>query len=702
VEVKPSEFRYRQDLMSSDGQEVMNDGCGRLSLKMAKNISQCIGLSHVPSGFQARIGGAKGFWIVDVNDDSEEQWIEVYKSQLKWDRFQDITDLTNYEPDHCTFEVVNWVKPLKPAALNLQLIPLLENRGKDRDSMRGALSRLLVNGLVHEIQAQRAAMESPQTFRKWVRDNSSGIEERIKYGQVRCVAGLPRSLEEELNMLLDAGFEPQRLQFLKDLAWRAYTQKCDVLKKKLNIAVGLSTYAYMAVDFTGTLKPDEVHLGFSNNFTDEMSGFCETLLDGMDILVARCPAHYISDIQKVKAVWKRELKPLKDVIVFSSKGNFPLAKKLSGGDYDGDTAWICFEPTIVNEFVNADMPVCPDILKLGYIQKDQTSYSDISLEHADPVPVFLQYCFEFNLQDSLLGICTAYKECLCYTQNNVSNNKAIFLSTLLSDLVDQRKQGYYFNLDSWERVKTEVIKTKVREPNYKRNELDGNRQPEHIIDYLKFVVAEQTVEETLVTFHKSLPAASYWDDDIVKLARWAKERALDSPDWKSLLEQLEHDIRDVRKKWTEHFNHQTNPETMAKFASVVTDLHDQWQSITPPPDNPLSEALAPSCLPSLELSTFSLLKASLGFSLSSRNYVSNFIWWVAGKQLVTLKAIYGNDGSGGNVVITPQMYAMLRPDSTFVKLMQSQDLDPRFWEAKAESVVPEDEMGNWEWDEGGL
>jgi hypothetical protein len=37
------------------------------------------------------------------------------------------------------------------------------------------------------------------------------------------------------------------------------------------------------------------------------------------------------------------------------------------------------------------------------------------------------------------------------------------------------------------------------------------------------------------------------------------------------------------------------------------------------------------------------------------------------------------------------MYAMLRPDSTFVKLMHSEEHEPRFWEAKAESVVPDEE-----------
>ena len=64
-------------------------------------------------------------------------------------------------------------------------------------------------------------------------------------------------------------------------------------------------------------------------------------------------------------------------------------------------------------------------------------------------------------------------------------------------------------MQSWERVKSEVIKVKVHEPNYNRYKLDWRRQLEHIFDYLKFIVAERTVEDTLVTFHKSLATATY-------------------------------------------------------------------------------------------------------------------------------------------------------------------------------------------------
>jgi hypothetical protein len=59
------------------------------------------------------------------------------------------------------------------------------------------------------------------------------------------------------------------------------------------------------------------------------------VLHGIDVLVARSPVMQPSDVRKIKAVLKPELLPMKDVIVFPSRGPISLASVLSGGDYDG-------------------------------------------------------------------------------------------------------------------------------------------------------------------------------------------------------------------------------------------------------------------------------------------------------------------------------------------------------------------------------
>jgi len=665
----------------------MNDGCGQISRKVAHDIAQKLSLDYTPSAFQARIGGAKGMWIVDVNDFGDKNYIQIYPSQVKWEG-----KAIEFAADdsHRTFEVLRWTGPVRSAALNLQFLPILEDRGINRIAMREAISRLLENGLTYEVGRQRAAMDSPQSFRKWVRDTDPGIQERIKLGHVNYWAGLPKSQGEKLNLLLDAGFDPKKLKFLKEQAWKAYYDKCQRLKERLNITVGRSAYLPMVVDFTGTLMPGEIHIGFSTAFKDESSNFCDTILSNMDILVARSPAHYTSDIQRVRAVFKTELSSLKDVVVFPTTGDFPLAGKLSGGDYDGDIAWVCWENSLVEEFHNADIPVCPDMLKLGHITKDRTTYLELKTKHlANSMKIFLEQSFKFNLRHSLLGICTNFKEKFCYTKNSVRCYEAVFLSTLLSSLVDQSKQGYTFSEESWQRIKTEVIRDKVKEPMYKRDTLEGNPKNFHLIDYLKFIVAKKTIDNTLTHFNSSLQTAAYWDEDVVKFAKWARQEAKTSDTWAMLLKQLDADVADIIGTWTKHFRfgHDDDDESKASFRKGLDEVYPKWREIKPVMDTEFTRLLTmPFLNDDLELSTWALLKASVLFASHSPSYVRNLVWWLAGKQLAHLKAM-----SKGIVPVIPTMYAMLKPDSTYVKLMEAEERDPKFWEARAESVIDEDE-----------
>ena len=57
----------------------------------------------------------------------------------------------------------------------------------------------------------------------------------------------------------------------------------------------------MIADPLALLDEGEVHVGFSSEFLDSKSGFQDTLLHNIDLLVARLPAHLPSDIQKVRS-----------------------------------------------------------------------------------------------------------------------------------------------------------------------------------------------------------------------------------------------------------------------------------------------------------------------------------------------------------------------------------------------------------------
>lgn len=132
-----------------------------------------------------------------------------------------------------------------------------------------------------------------------------------------------------------AGFRFESMGYLvKDLR-NILERHWDKLKEKMHIEIPQSTSLFCVADPTGTLKEGEVSLHFSQGLIDERTGRPRHTIQG-EILVARNPALLPTDIQKVTAVDNRKLRELKDVIVFSTKGDKSLASLLSGGDYDGD------------------------------------------------------------------------------------------------------------------------------------------------------------------------------------------------------------------------------------------------------------------------------------------------------------------------------------------------------------------------------
>jgi hypothetical protein len=700
--LKPSQIKYKKHDISSSTGEVMNDGCGQLSRELAFNIARQLRLTHLPSAFQGRIGSAKGVWTVSCTDYTDDIWIEIYPSQLKWHIEAPGAISFAIDEAHRTFEALRWTAPTKPAALPLQFLPILENRAVDKTVMRNAIAHVLINGLTYEIALQKAAMECPQALRKWNKDNQPSVEDRLKDEQVQYYAGMPVAESEKLNLLLDAGFEPKKLKFMADIAFKAYSRKCDTLMARLNINVSRSAYLLMVPDFLGILQPGEVHVGFSTSFRDDSSDFNDTMLCNMDILVARSPAHFTSDIQKVRAVFRPELQSLKDVVVFPTTGDFPLAGLLSGGDYDGDIAWCCWEPSIVCQFVSAKQPPPVDLVKLGRITKDTLTMKDLLLQEKQPFEAWLEKSLDFNMRPNLLGVCTNYKEKLQYTLDDVGHRKVVFLSHLVGYLVDAPKQGYYLSEEAWSLIKSVDILEKVNDPQYKRDSYQGLMKLDkmHIIDFLKFSVAKKATDESRAEYAAMLEKSMAWDMDLVARSMWADEEAKSSPEWQQLLSGLREDLKTIREGWLAHFpngedavvlmsekqKEERDKLSRISFRAAICRVWPEYMNIKPCIDCPLSRSLllsAESTHP--DFTPWALLKASLLFRMYTKKN-TKFPWWLAGKQLAHLKAL-----KQGMTPVIPSMYAMLKPDATYVKSMGRTEHDPTFWDARAVSVMDYEE-----------
>ncbi|MCJ1246805.1 hypothetical protein MMC30_004014 [Trapelia coarctata] len=649
---------------------VMNDGCARISRAAAAAISNMLGIYGLtPSVFQGRIGGAKGMWMVDalneVSEGSErDYWIEITDSQLKFEGHP--IDAYDPDPARSTFEVHSIPTSLSATTLNYQLMPILIDRG-----VPGIVfERLLQDDLTAKVSELEAAMDSGLALRKWTQENSSVAAERRIHGTVEWMGGMPSSLTEKINWFVEHGFEPKSCRLLKDYCFTAVRTYCDRLESRMNIGLGRSTFAFMIADPLAVLEEGEVHLGFSGAFRDEVSGFYDTMLNDIDILVARLPAHLPSDIQKVRAVFKPELAIYKDVIIFSSKGQCSLAERLSGGDYDGDRAWICWEPSLVDPFINAETHSAPPD-DFYCLEKDSTKVSEL-LEFPDHISRFLRKGFEFSIQPHMLGMCTAYHEALCYHNRSIAFPIAKDIAILLGRLVDSAKGGLLFTEQTWIDFKRKQgLPLTLVKPAYKKN--SSSQPTNHIIDRLVFHIAKGVSERALGEFSKQFESARDWDDDLNAVWKAEDERSKSDASLKTVLVDLRAQLESLHGFWTSNCAHveadefrpsRSNPsETSLK--ARVEQTRERFLAIQPPTSSRSAIVDRWRKDDGSTRDAWTRLKAS---ALWNRYYkCGKFAWNVCGKELGELKLL----GRGGGRCVGEELWVHYRLDARSVKKLEA-------------------------------
>ena len=677
-------------------QPVMNDGCARISKAAARAIAERLQLDHVPCVFQGRIGGAKGMWMVDALDESPRPtsrnfWIEVTDSQLKFEGHP--IDSLFPDPARVTFEVNDFPRKPSSSALNFQLIPIIENRGVPAE----VFIDLLKADLTGKISELQAAVESGPSLRLWNQRNDPVAHERAKVGGIEFQGGLPSSQAERINWFVEHGFEPKTCRYLKDQLLKAIRAYCDRLEDKVDVEVGQSTYVFMLADPLGVLEEGQVHICFSGSFHDRKSGFDEAMLHDRDCLVARLPAHLPSDIQKVRAVFKPELRMYRDVIVFPSKGAISLAEMLSGGDYDGDKAWVCWEPSIVDPFTNATLSVRPSIESFG-ITKDPTKTKDL-LSDRRLSSAFIQHGFNFNLQFSMLGSCTHYYEAYCYKTKCIDSPEAIELAHLLGLLVDSAKGGFIFDEARWTSyLNSKRMPHNLRKPAYRDK---GRGKPtDHLIDRLVFGVAKKVKQDALKLFNKHFEGVGSWDSDLTRICNEETNNAKSDDELSATLEALGCALVDIFNFWKinarveQDENEYTKPAKYGNnfaFSALVERCRGDFLAITPVKEGQTvhSDRIREWQRQhnSGQPSYWDLLKASVAFS---KYHFSNFIWHVAGIELGEIKVKSGGRNSYRSTV--NGIFNAMRIDGKAVDgIKRREDLE------EIDELNVESEFGGWDW-----
>ncbi|KAK5122624.1 hypothetical protein LTR85_003887 [Meristemomyces frigidus] len=354
----------------------MSDGCSAISLAAMQKIQDILGLPYLPSVVQARIFGAKGVWYRSANDTGpdctpEEVWINIADSQVKAKHAHgDMDD----DIELRTLNVVNWSRPAKPSLLYPGFLAIL----MDRHVPAKAILDTARDQVNMQKEGYLACLEDIPELHRWVYMQKDLMGTRAINNGIPLSAGFPPATDERIAKLSESGFKPTESAYMKKEVLDVGEYVFNLKAKQFRVRLNKSTSLIGICDPSGTLNPGEVHIAFSSGgFKDEATGETWSTLHGLEILVARNPSLRNSDIQKARVVFRPELAHLQDVIVFSAQGPRPLASKLSGGDYDGDTFWVCWEPSLVQPFRNAPAPWALRELERFGLTKDKVTLAEV-------------------------------------------------------------------------------------------------------------------------------------------------------------------------------------------------------------------------------------------------------------------------------------------------------------------------------------
>ena len=375
----------------------------------------------------------------------------------------------------------------------------------------------------------------------------------------------------------------------------------------------------------------------------------------------------------------------------------------SSGDYDGDTAWICWDPDIVDPFENAMVPLHAPPESYG-IEKDNVRILDLLLS-PNSTNSFLSHAFDFNMQMSMLGVCTKYHEALCYHNGTIESSAAIEIAILLGNLVDSAKGGFKFDDTKWKAYLNQLGLPKNIEPPAYKDKRRSREKSDNLIDQLVFHVAKEEREKALKSFTERFEVVSPWDEDLVRLQKEEVEEARTNKSLHAVLLNLKASLEAVFDYWKEHAKREDDEEDLpsartdnvSSFRGIVEKCRADFVAIKPKIDETLfgesSDRIRRWQQDHLrgKVSYWDLLKASVAFHHFHKSVA--FIWYVAGIELGEIKATRGGRASYRTVVnpvhSTLKMDGKLN-DGAKRREMQMEELR----KAKIHEEEEEDEFGS--------
>ncbi|CAE6452141.1 unnamed protein product [Rhizoctonia solani] len=316
----------------SSNNAIMTDGAGFINAAAMNQLAARMKWSSVPVSIQARFGGSKGLFILHPSDRSPDDPPRIY---------------------------------IRPSQVKVKLHP---------DRRRWCPSHRILDVLIRNTMSIGAQVTDQVIMNLSHNGVPTTTLNSLTRTYIESASLIPYVKEGRFLQLWETVFTRSKVQeaLLKGLTPESMARVQGFKSNKENDQELLDTkFAFQPDPYSGHPPSFETQAlgllqsGFDMKFMplfSRIESLQKTILFGMDekaivgpVLVTRNPCILPSDMRKVIAVDCPELwaAGYTDVIVFSVKGERSLASMLGGGDYDGDTAILIWEETLVNQFTNS-------------------------------------------------------------------------------------------------------------------------------------------------------------------------------------------------------------------------------------------------------------------------------------------------------------------------------------------------------------
>ncbi|KAI5149002.1 RNA-dependent RNA polymerase [Enteropsectra breve] len=387
------------------------DGIGAISYAAASEISKMLNLNTIPSAYQIRYGGYKGvvvlhsFLSIGKKDSAECTGIKRTKvsgglsdSAEEMQALLESNDLVlrpsmkKFSSSYKMLEVINYSKS-SPFYLNRQIILGLEGLGVPRETFLEMLDSYLIEML--------EAID---------KDFSSFIR--------RSTPMLPRSMTMDQS-------------FTRKVLGEVLNRTFEELNSKAKIRINEGRAAMGVTDELGILEEEEAFVMFEDNdscFANDprLVRYGKFSVPVGQAIVVKNPCMHPGDIRVIKLVDRKQLHYLKDVIVFSQKGERPIFNKCSGSDLDGDVFMVSWSSKII-----------PRVCFKPYKYVSENALSKETVLHSDMINFYVKY-----MQTNQLGV-IANSHMAIADRNGIFSQQALRLSAHFNRNIDFVKTGSF-------------------------------------------------------------------------------------------------------------------------------------------------------------------------------------------------------------------------------------------------------------------